>query len=419
MTLRLLLADADPAVRGGLARALSALGCAVRETADARELERLLASGQFDGAFVGGAFTSLTGATPWIALLPRARLAEAVAALERGACHFVELPCSRERLHAALGRLETAVLNARTRETARAGETELLSGRSPAMRRLVEQIERVARTPRTTVLLRGDRGVEVESVARAIHCRSARSQAAFVVCRATALDPTELEREFAAALVAGRGGTIFLDDVDALPLGVQAALLRVLTDRSERSNGALDEQVADVRLIAATGGRLDEAVARGVFREDLFYRINVLSIAVPPLRERGTDVLELARHRLSRAAAECGRRVRGFTPAAEAALLAHRWPGNTKELVNTIERAVLFARSAMIDVADLGLTVAGESADAAQSLPLGDRSLRAVERALIERVLGEVGGNKRRAAELLGINRATLYNKLRSFTPGA
>lgn len=289
-----------------------------------------------------------------------------------------------------------------------------LLGASPAMRRVIEQVERVARTPRTTVLLCGEAGVETERVARAIHRASVRSNAPFVVAHCVAREGCDFESElFGAsgddgAFAAAEGGTIFLDALDELALSAQAKLLRFLQERTYRPIGANEDRRADVRVIAATHRSLEERVERGAFREDLLYKVNVLRIVVPALRERGDDVVVLARELLGLRAAECGRRVQGFTADAEHALRRHRWPGNVRELDNAIERAVLFAREERIDAGDLAL---GPDAN---FLPLGDRSLRAVEEALIRRVLAEVGGNKSRAAEVLGIHRATLHNKLQA-----
>ncbi|MBI5432657.1 MAG: sigma-54-dependent Fis family transcriptional regulator [Planctomycetes bacterium] len=429
MTFRVLIADGDPVVREGLLGVLANAGHAVRSVSDALGLRRGLAE---DGAelvlaSVELADAALASGTATVVLAGAGEVERAFAALGRGACDVLEKPCSRERALATVERAER-VLRVERERARLANELErvagaALIGRSPALRRVLEQVERVARTPRTTVLLRGETGVEKERVARAIHIRSARASAPFVVCRVAAADPAALEETLfgarAGQLAAAEGGTLYLDDVDHLPLAVQARLLRLLQDRTYRQNGAGEELRADVRLIAATGGKLEEQVGRGAFREDLFYRLNVLSLPVPALRERGDDVLELAHDALRRKAEACGRPVRAFTAAALAALAAHRWPGNLLELENVVERAVLFARAEIVDVSDLALRTASDSAPAGEFLPLGDRSLRALEEALIRRVLAEVGGNKSRAAELLGINRATLYNKLQALSLGA
>ncbi|MCK6445927.1 MAG: sigma-54 dependent transcriptional regulator [Planctomycetes bacterium] len=411
MTWRVLIADADPRVCAGLAELCAAAGHDARVAANAAELARERERGA-DLVFVALDWFAGAPRAHTVVLVPESKLGAGVDALRRGASDLLEKPFSRERVEAVLERARRAA-----REPI--DDPASLRGHSPAMRRLLEQIERIARTPSTTVLLRGAFGVELEDVARAIHSRSARARAPFVVCRATADANVDLESALFGGREAGheglvaaaQGGTLFLDDVERASLAVQARILRLLGERTRRAADG-SERPVDVRLVLASGGKLDEAVARGAFREDLFYRVNVLSLTVPALAERGDDVVRLARELLRDAASACGRSFRGFSADAELALRRHRWPGNVRELANVVERAALFARGDEVGVEDLALQLDLGTTPAGEFLPLGDRSLRGVEARLIRRVLAEVGGNKRRAAEVLGINRATLYNKL-------
>jgi transcriptional regulator with PAS, ATPase and Fis domain len=307
-------------------------------------------------------------------------------------------------------------------------------GESRAMADVVTAIERVAATPRTTVLVTGESGTGKEIVAREIHRRSARAGKPFIAVNCAGLADGLLEADlfgyapgaFTGALPGGRdgvfaaaqGGSILFDEIGELEPGLQARLLRVLQERTFRPVGSTSDREVDVRILAATNRDLDAMVAAGRFREDLYYRLNVLSIRVPALRDRAEDVPLLAALFVELVAAEIGCTPRGFTSEAKAALARHRWPGNVRELRNSIERAVLLARDGWIDAEHLGL---GDErghrrmGEGELHLPIPDRTLRSVERALIERVLVDTAGNRSQAARVLGVNRATLYNKLRAY----
>jgi transcriptional regulator with PAS, ATPase and Fis domain len=295
-------------------------------------------------------------------------------------------------------------------------------------------VERSAAAPRTTVLLSGESGVGKELVARAIHTRSGRKDRPFVAVNCASLGEGLLEAElfgyaggaFTGASPGGReglfaaaeGGTILLDEIGELEHGLQARLLRVLQERAFRPVGSETERAMDVRIIAATNRDLGRMVAEGRFREDLYYRLNVLSIRVPALRDRREDIAPLARRFAADVSAELGLETRDLCAGALEQLARHSWPGNVRELRNVIERALVQSGGATITVEHLGLTDAVEAAPlSAGSLVLDvpDRSLKSVERALIERVLTETSGNRSAAARVLGVNRATLYNKLRVY----
>lgn len=296
-------------------------------------------------------------------------------------------------------------------------------------------VERVAAAPRTTVLITGESGVGKELVARAIHGRSARKDKPFVAVNCAGLGEGLLEAElfgyasgaFTGALPGGheglfsaaQGGSILLDEIGELDLALQARLLRVLQERTYRPVGSNVDRSMDVRILAATNRELGRMVSDGRFREDLYYRLNVLSIRVPALRDRHEDLMPLARRFVVDLADEMGCSPLGFTDSALKRLARHSWPGNVRELRNVLERAVLSARNGTIDVDHLGLdeTMPAQASQGGNGLllPVFDRSLRNVERALIERVLSETSGNRSHAARLLGVNRATLYNKLRTY----
>lgn len=302
--------------------------------------------------------------------------------------------------------------------------------RAPGSSELLERLRRTAAAGRTTVLVHGESGTGKELVARAIHELSPRGAGPFVALNCAALTEGLLEAELfgyepgaftggdpkgrEGLLHAAEGGTLVFDEIGELALALQAKLLRALQERSYRRIGAREERAFDVRILALTHRDLAAEVSAGRFREDLFYRLNVLSLSLAPLRARGADLAVLARGFLERAVAESGREVNGFSPQAWEAMQAHTWPGNVRELEHTIQRAVLLGSSPRVELQDLALC-APRSAATADVLALGDRSLRSVEQRLIERVLEETGGNRSRAASVLGIHRTTLYAKLRDY----
>jgi len=292
------------------------------------------------------------------------------------------------------------------------------------------------------VLIGGPSGAGKELVARAIHACSSRRDGPFVAVNCAALNDALLEAElfgyepgaFTGArpkgapglIAAAEGGTLLLDEVGELAPALQAKLLRVLQERTYRRVGGDADRAFDVRILAATNRDLGDLVAAGSFRDDLYYRLNVMSIRVPTLRERPEDVAPLAAHFLSGFAREFGREYRAFDATTLARLAEHAWPGNVRELRNAIERAALLAPADELALEQLlpavdghprrvrETTRASEAADD-DVLPLGDRSLKAVEKALIERVLAETRGNRSRAARVLGVDRSTLYSKLRAY----
>ncbi len=302
-------------------------------------------------------------------------------------------------------------------------------GSSPAMAKLVDALQEVARTD-STILLTGESGTGKGLVARVIHEASARRDGPFVEANCVVYSEGVLHSELfghergaftgAAKLKRGRfelarGGTLFLDEIGEISPATQLLLLRVLQDRTFERVGGEETLEADVRLIAATNRDLEEAMRRGAFRSDLYYRLNVIPIHLPPLRERREDIPLLAHHFLHRCGARLGRDFEGFEAGVLETFEHYAWPGNIRELENTIERMAVLARGPRLGREDLPPHLRQR---AEPVLPAGEGTLRDLERQRILQVLREAGGNKKRAARLLGIHRSTLYAKLRRYGLG-
>ena len=298
---------------------------------------------------------------------------------------------------------------------------------SPAMARVLDIARRVAQVD-STVLLTGESGVGKERIARFIHEESSRTGGPFVAINCGAVPENLLESElfghtrgsFTGAtqdrvglFEAANGGTLLLDEIGEVPPAMQVKLLRVLQERQIRRVGENRNRDVNVRVLAATNRNLVEEIRAARFRQDLYYRLRVVEITIPPLRERRDDILPLARSFLSSTAARTGRKSTGFTPAAAHQLLRYPWPGNVRELENAVERAVVLARKSRIDVDDLPPEVALAVPHAA--VPGDVRPLADVERDYITSVLRAVGGNRAQAAAKLGIGPATLYRKLKLY----
>ena len=374
---------------------------------------------------------------PVIVITAFGSLESAIKAIRSGAYDFVNKPFELDELvltiHRAMQhkflREEVKRLKEAVATTQRMDE---LIGESLGMRKVYDLLDRVADTD-ATVLISGESGTGKELVARALHRRSPRANGPFVAINCAAMPETLLESELfghtkgaftdaksgrAGLLLQASGGSLFFDEIGEMPLGMQPKLLRSLQERTVRPVGGNDEVSFDARIIAATNRDLESEVEAGRFREDLFYRINVVRIDVPPLRMRSNDVLLLAQHFLEKIAARSAKKVVGISSAAAEKLLAYEWPGNVRELQNCIERAVALTRYDTIVVEDLpekireykssNIVVATE--DASQLLPMEE-----VERRYILRVLKTVGGNKTTAAKVLGFDRRTLYRKLERY----
>lgn len=352
----------------------------------------------------------------------------AVRAVKQGAYDFLTKPVEPASLGVALDRaMEARALRGEVEALRGALATEHavrdVIGKSAALHDIMSLVRRVADSP-ATVLITGPSGSGKERIARALHDASKRKDKSFVAVNSAAIPEALLESELfgytKGAFTDARqdkkglfseahGGTLFLDEIGDLPLVLQAKILRVLEERQVRPLGSTRTMPIDVRVVAATHHDLRKAVAEGRFREDLFYRLAVIEVAIPPLRDRPEDILPLAEHFLKRAAERARLRTRGFSGAAARLLMAHQWPGNVRELENAVERAVALSNDEWISPDDLPAAVQKPKAPelfagAAERM----MTLEDVERAYVEHVLERCGGNKVRAAAALGISRRTI-----------
>jgi DNA-binding NtrC family response regulator len=361
----------------------------------------------------------------------------AVEAIKRGAFDYMTKPIRDEKVKLVVSRaLQQQALTAENRslrrQLAERYSIENVIGRDYKMLKVFDLIEAVADTP-TTVLLTGESGTGKSMIARAVHQRSNRRDKPFVEVACGALPETLLESElfghvrgsFTGAVgdKAGKfkqadGGTIFLDEISTATPALQVKLLRVLQDFEFEPVGGSKTQRADVRCILASNQDLGEAVRRGAFRQDLYYRVNVVTIDLPPLRERLGDIPVLAEHFLRRHCERTGRRVLGFQPDAIRRLQMFDWPGNVRQLENVIERAVILTKNAYLTVDDLPEEIrALASANGNGNglvVPL-KRALQMPEKEIILRALRVHQGSRQATAESLGINRTTLYKKMKRF----
>ncbi len=371
---------------------------------------------------------------PVVVMTAYASLETAISALRVGAEDYVTKPVSVEALAVRLGKVVgTRRLGdevKRLRKVVEQGERQGdMVGSSPAMKKVYDLIDRVSDSE-ASVLITGESGTGKEVVAKALHERGRRVGGPFVAINCSAVPENLLESElFGHAKGAftdaradrpglferAHGGTLFLDEIGDMPLSVQPKLLRALQERTIRPVGADAEMPIDVRLIAATNRDLESAVADEKFREDLFFRINVIHIALPPLRARGRDVLVLAHHFLGTFAAVAGKEIRGISAPAAEKILAYHWPGNVRELQNAVERAVALATYAEITVDDLPEKIRNYKQShviVTSDDPTELVSMDVVEQRYIRRVMEAVNGNKTMAAKVLGFDRKTLYRKL-------
>ncbi len=440
----LLIADDDPGLRESLERTLTREGYRVILASDGNAaLERLQAGGVdlvltdlkmpgLSGIELLRAVKAIAADVDVILLTAFGTVEEAVKAMKEGAYDFLTKPFQRAQLLRLIRQaLERRVLIQQNRALQQRLDDLLAQGAvvgsSPAFRRMMTLVEQVADSS-ATVLIQGESGTGKELVASTIHARSARSRGPFIAVNCAALPETLLESELfgyekgaftgAAGRKEGRfeladGGTLFLDEVSDLSPVTQPKILRVLQEGEFERLGGTKSLRVDVRIVAATNQELAQMVREKRFREDLYYRLNVITLTVPPLRERREDIHVLAQHFLRVYSAKNNRRLEGFTDDAIRRLEAYAWPGNVRELENVIERGVVLARGALMDVADLPEEIAG-----ATPLPEGVLSVRIgtplaeVEARLLEETLRATKGNKTLTAKLLGIDPRTVSRKL-------
>ena len=364
---------------------------------------------------------------PVVLMTAYAEVEKAVDAMRAGACDFLLKPFEPSALLSHIGRYELVA--------SEAGDSVVMN--DPASCDLFAIARRVAQTD-ATVLLTGDSGVGKEVVARYIHRHSARKEGPFVAINCAAIPDSLLEATlfgyekgaFTGAQQAQAGkfeqaqdGTLLLDEVTEMPMGLQAKLLRVLQEREVERVGGKKPVLLNIRIIATSNREMAEAVARGVFREDLYYRLNVFPVAIPALRERPQDIVPIARHFLVEHGARFGRTGVTLSPGAEAALTEHAWPGNVRELENVIQRALILATGSRIEAGDLRLMPAVRPApvgggDANETVPVVEKkvdNMKDLEREHILKTLAEVGGSRKAAIERLGISERTLRYKLQQY----
>jgi two-component system, NtrC family, response regulator AtoC len=459
----ILVIDDDPALRLGLGETLRLLGYRVDEAdslAAGREWLRrpppaaVLLDLQLTDGLGLELLPHLKDGWPDVPVLmmtAHGSIDTAVKAMQQGAYSYLQKPLHTEELKLVLAQaIENSRLRwqAEDRQRRRAEEFsfEKIVARSTAMKRVLDQAGKVAESPASTVLLLGESGTGKGLVARAIHYASDRAAAPFLTVTCSAIPEPLLEAELLGhekgaftdakarrrgVFEAADGGTVFLDEIGDMPLALQAKLLGVLEDRSFSRIGSTEIIQVDVRIIAATHRDLDRHVAEGRFREDLLYRLRVVPIVIPPLRERTSDIIPLAESYVHHFNREFGRSVEGFTPAAEDMLKGHPWAGNVRELRNVVERALLFTRHARLEPDDLMLDPGyrprvPSAAAAAQSggggdaftLPADGVKLDELENDLVRQAMERAQGNKSRAAKILGISRDQIRYRLEKMGEG-
>ncbi|NQU03793.1 MAG: sigma-54-dependent Fis family transcriptional regulator [Syntrophaceae bacterium] len=375
---------------------------------------------------------SFNPAIPVIIMTAYSSVETAVEALKKGAYDYLTKPLNFDELKLAM---ERAMDHKQLKEENRLLKESLgvhfdsqnIIGRSYSMVKLLEVVAQVAPSD-ATVLITGESGTGKELIAGAIHFNSTRKEGPFIKLNCSAITETLLESELfghekgaftgAERLKEGKfrqadGGSLFMDEVSEMSLSMQVKLLRVLQEREITRVGGEKVFTIDVRMIAATNKDLKEEIEAGRFREDLFYRLNVVTLTVPPLRERKEDIALLAQHFLTVFSEKNKKEIKGFTPQAMNRLIKYDWPGNIREAMNAIERGVVLSRSEYLDEKDLSLMIEDESPSAhvvSENLPLDE-----VERITIIKTLELTKGNKSEAARRLGITRRTLHKKLKTY----
>lgn len=445
---KILFVDDDRAMCEAMSSELEEHGYNVAWRKRAPEALQLLISEDFDVVITDLNMPEINGVelcrriadarrdVPVIVITAFGSLETAIATIRAGAFDFLTKPIKIDEVVVAVERaLRDRTLREQVRRLQSALDapvraTELL-GTSSVMQEISEMISRIGRTD-VGVLITGESGTGKELVARAIHKAGDRPEGPFVAVNCGAIPETLFESELfghakgaftdakaqrKGLFSAADGGTLFLDEVGELPLAMQVKLLRALEERAVRPVGSNADVPYDAKIITATNRDLDAAVQDKTFREDLYYRINVVHLEVPPLRARGGDVLELAQHFVRSAAERQKKTVTGFSTAVAERLLAYTWPGNVRELVNTMERAVALTRLEQLSVEDLPPRIQGYKNSPLVITAEPDElvTLDELEKRYVARVLEAVGGNKSSAARVLGLDRTTLYRMLARF----
>ena len=441
--MRILIIDDEAHIRKTTTMTLETLGHDCEQVTDGTEAQAALKKASFDAAFLDlrlGTENGLDLVPKMLALEPKlnvivftafSSIDTAVEAMRRGAVDYLAKPFTPEQIRQSLARIET---NQRLENRVVELESMLSSSEAfsdfstqePAMQKLFETATKAAASAATMLLL-GESGTGKSILARALHRNSPQRDNAFVTVACPSLSRELLESElfghvrgaFTGAVgetwgkvKAAEGGTLFLDEIGELPLEIQPKLLRLLQEREYERVGDSKPRKANVRVIAATNRRLEDLVKEGKFREDLYYRLNVITVELPPLRQRPLDLPDLARQHLRVFARQSTRTIKDFTPAAMSAMQRYPWPGNLRELRNVIERSVILAAGDKIDANDFPDNLRGAQPSGAA---IGNRvTLEDLEREHILRII-EIAGSMDEAAQILGIDPATLYRKRKRY----
>jgi len=439
---RILVVDDEPSIRSQLEEALQEAGYQTKGAGDGRAAAELALQDSFDFCLSDIRMPGLSGLellrkfgetspeTMVILMTAHRELDTAIEALRLGAVDYLLKPFKPQELIAKLRRLEEhrrlVLENRNLRQTVEDVAPSRMIGDSPAMLKVLETVDRVASLP-SHVLITGESGTGKDLVARALHERGSRAKAPFVPINCAAIPETLLESElfghvkgaFTGAVDNKEGllktageGTIFLDELGEMPPAVQSKLLRAIESREIQPVGSTRRIQIQARIVVATNRDLAADVKSGKFREDLYYRLAVVELHVPPLRDRREDIPQLANHFVQKYARDLGRSVRGISRDALRLLAGHDWKGNIRQLSNAIERAVIFATGEEIQPADLPSPVQGATPRDPEPTGTLHDATSEFERAYILRVIEECGGNKRKAARQLGLSFTTLYRKL-------
>ena len=439
---RILLVDDDEGLLHLLKMRLAALGFSVTPCTNSQDALMAARQETFDivitdlrlraddGLVLTEELLHIQPGLPVIILTAHGSIPNAVEAMQRGAFGYMTKPFDDKELKATIDKALTQLRMTREIQRLKSLVKELYGlenviARSPAMQRLFQQVVQIADSD-ATILLTGETGTGKEVLARVLHANSRRSKGPFVALNCAAISETLFESElfghvrgaFTSAASAKRGlfqsangGTLFLDEIAEMPLPMQVKLLRAVQEREVREVGADYTMKVDVRIITATNKDLTACVKAGTFRNDLYYRVSVVPLAIPPLRERKDDIPLLAQHFLKQSAKRSNKDVRGFTPAALHRLMVYSWPGNVRELENAIEKAVVMSRQDMV-APDL-LPAVGVSSDIGLK-PLTEAK-EEFERSYLRNVLKMTGGNISRAAQFAGRYRADFYKMLKKY----
>lgn len=442
---RILVVDDDPEMCGYLSEALKEEEFAVITMNDSLEALKILKKEEFDILITDLKMKGLKGLdllegtkqvsplTPVIIITAFGTVASAIQAMKMGAYDYITKPFQMDELVLTLKKaLENRLLKKEVARLKKEVESRyhfhFLIGKSPSMRKIYDLIERISDTS-SNVLITGESGTGKELVAKAIHYNGTRKEGPFVAVNCAAIPETLLESELfgykkgaftdaksdkKGLIFEASGGTLFLDEITEMPLTLQAKLLRVIEEREVRPLGDTNTYRIDVRCVTASNRDIESLIQQGEFREDLFYRLKVIDIELPPLRDRREDIPLLTQHFIKKFSHELKKNVSGVSEDAFKYLLNHSWPGNVRELENVIQRAITLTQHQTILPEDLPNAVMQEKEERPIEKALRETyTVDQLEKEYIKRVLLEVGGNKSKAAEILGLDRKTLYRKLK------